>query len=958
MKIEGSKRKLTIQHLEQYKSTWFFATDQPPLGLPPMRSKGTNRVALAASFLAVGLFALVWWKANLWYREEILSRERAHTAAELAPYGNALSATINGRLAILKGLKAFVEPRLSERSFAEDFERFAAGLYVATTGLRILTVAPGGIPRLVYPRFGNESVIGHDPMHDPSPEVRADVERAMRSPEITVSEPAELRPSGLGLIARLAIHRDQTFWGFVTIAFDLEPLLRSSGLSPGPVSLGVTLRTRSGRVVFGDRAIFDAEPVIYRVAVAGDFWQLAAIPPGGWNESLQKPLAVFNGAALIITLSLTLLVYLGVNRETRLTAEVKKRTAEINQAKDELERDIAERMRIEAELNKAHDELEQRVRERTADLGKANEALAAEIEERKRTEQERNLLLTITQAISEAEDFHSALGVALRQICEVTGWAFGEAWVPSPDGAILELSPAWHGVGENLERFRKSTTAIRPKTGAGLIVRVWHTKQPEWIQDVSEIPLSNRAEVARQAGLKAGLAVPIIADEQVQAVLVFFMYVSREEDGRLVEVVSAVAAQLGSLIQRKGSEQALRESERRFQAIFHQTYQFIGLLNPDGTLLEVNQTALDFIGHNLADVAGRPFWETPWWDVSPDVRNRVKNAIAEAAKGQFVRYETEHRRNDGSIATFDFSLKPVFDEDGVVVLIIPEGRDITSRKRAEQELRKARDELEMRVQERTQELARINEELRAEITERQRLQEQLIENSRLAAIGTTAAKFAHEVANPLNGMSLTAQRLERHLAGQSCYSDPAVQSTLRRLRDEIRRLNGLLDDFRSLSRREQYQFQPTALAVIAAEILAMEVENCVTKGVRVEQLLPPDLPLVQADRDKLKQALWNLCKNAVEAMPQGGTLTLHAHSSGADVILEIADTGAGVPPGVDIFEPFTTTKLSGSGLGLVVVRQVIAAHGGTITYSSDPGKGTKFRLALPQAALQPEQAAP
>ena len=189
-------------------------------------------------------------------------------------------------------------------------------------------------------------------------------------------------------------------------------------------------------------------------------------------------------------------------------------------------------------------------------------------------------------------------------------------------------------------------------------------------------------------------------------------------------------------------------------------------------------------------------------------------------------------------------------------------------------------------------------------------------------------------------------------AGQPCYSDQAVQSTLRRLRDEISRLNQLLNDFRSLSRREKYNFQLTSLAMIAGEIFAMEAENYAAGGIRVEQDFPRDLPLIQADRDKLKQALWNLCKNAVEAMPQGGTLTLDAYSSGADVVLEIGDTGVGIPPGVDIFEPFTTTKSSGSGLGLVVVRQIVAAHGGNLTYTSEPGKGTAFRLTLPQAALQ------
>jgi len=82
-------------------------------------------------------------------------------------------------------------------------------------------------------------------------------------------------------------------------------------------------------------------------------------------------------------------------------------------------------------------------------------------------------------------------------------------------------------------------------------------------------------------------------------------------------------------------------------------------------------------------------------------------------------------------------------------------------------------------------------------------------------------------------------------------------------------------------------------------------------------------------------------------MPEGGTLTLQAHSSAESVILEISDTGIGVPAGVDIFEPFNTTKPSGTGLGLVIVRQIIAAHAGTITYTSEPGRGTTFRLTLP-----------
>ena len=905
---------------------------------------------LRASFRALfvlGILATVWWGSHRWYRENLLDRHRAVVGAELAPHASALVSAINQRLGVLRGLKAFVQSHLSEETLGKEFKTFAAALQTVASGIRNFTVAPRGINSYVYPVSGNEVALGHDLIHDSRANVRADVQRAIHSGQIALSGPCELRQGGLGLVARQAVYEGDKLWGLVIIVLDLPPVLEEAALVERAGSLKMALRTGSGHVFAGDPLLFRQSPVIYRVDLPEGFWELAAAPGVGWAPSVRQSLLFFDGAALAIVLLMTALAYLIANRHERLNQLVEERTRDIGRANEQLQRDLTERERIETELHKAQDELEERVRHRTLALQKANEALEAEIEERRRTEQERNLLLTIMQAVSQAEDFHTALKLALREICESTGWDFGEAWVPTPDEAALQLSPAWHGVGEHLERFRKSTTAIRSKTGPGLMVRVWSSKQAEWDPDVSAAAV--RAEAARQAGLQAAVGVPIIADDHVQTVLVFFTSASREEDKRLIEVISAVASQLGSLIRRKRAEQALRETERRFQVIFNQTYQFVGLLSADGAVLEANQTALDFIGCKLSDIVGRPFWETPWWDISPETRNRLKNAIGEAAKGTFVRYETEHRRSDSFVSTFDFSLKPVFDQRGQVFLIIPEGRDITDRKLAEEELRRARDELELRVQERTQDLAKTIEQLNAEIDERHRLQEQLIENSRLAAIGTTAAKIAHEIANPLNGMFLTAQRLERQLAQASCL-DEGVETTLRRLRDEIRRLDGLLDDFRSISRREKYNFQSTDLTAIAREILATELENYTGRRVHLEQLFPPDLPLVQADPDKLKQALWNLFKNAVEAMPQGGTLTLKAHSTGANVVLEIADTGVGIPPGVDIFEPFTTTKGSGSGLGLMVVRQIVAAHGANITYTTEPGNGTKFCLTLP---LQP-----
>ena len=145
------------------------------------------------------------------------------------------------------------------------------------------------------------------------------------------------------------------------------------------------------------------------------------------------------------------------------------------------------------------------------------------------------------------------------------------------------------------------------------------------------------------------------------------------------------ASLLREIEERRAIESALRESERRFRAIFDQTFQFIGLMALDGTLIEANRAALEFVGAEY--VIGRPFWETPWWTHSPELQEKLRAAVKKASAGEFVRFEATHPAVDGNLHYVDFSLKPVTDETGKVVLLIPEGRDITERKQAEEDLR-------------------------------------------------------------------------------------------------------------------------------------------------------------------------------------------------------------------------------------------------------------------------------
>jgi PAS domain S-box-containing protein len=140
---------------------------------------------------------------------------------------------------------------------------------------------------------------------------------------------------------------------------------------------------------------------------------------------------------------------------------------------------------------------------------------------------------------------------------------------------------------------------------------------------------------------------------------------------------------------RKQAEELLQDSERKFRAIFDNTFQFVGLLNTDGIILEANRTALDAIGATPDEIVGQAFWTTPWWTHSPDLQAQLQQGVAQAATGELVRFEAKHFLADGSFVIVDFSLSPIFDETGKVVMLIPEGRDITERKRIEAALQQS-----------------------------------------------------------------------------------------------------------------------------------------------------------------------------------------------------------------------------------------------------------------------------
>jgi two-component system sensor kinase FixL len=230
-----------------------------------------------------------------------------------------------------------------------------------------------------------------------------------------------------------------------------------------------------------------------------------------------------------------------------------------------------------------------------------------------------------------------------------------------------------------------------------------------------------------------------------------------------------------------------------------------------------------------------------------------------------------------------------------------------------------------------------------DISDRARIEQQLAHKSRMASVGLLASMFAHEVGNPLNNMFIHAQLLERKVRKFDLQAQ--VGDGLAVIMDELRRLTALLHEFRELYQNTPV-LTPVSVVLVLSEVLRRQVIDPGLETIELCEEIEPGLPPVIGNLDKLKQVFINLCKNAIEAMPDGGRLTVSARRRERQVIVEITDTGAGIPSDIDPFEAFHTTKPGGSGLGLPVVRQIVLDHGGDVTFMSKPGRGTTFVVEL------------
>jgi PAS domain S-box-containing protein len=538
-------------------------------------------------------------------------------------------------------------------------------------------------------------------------------------------------------------------------------------------------------------------------------------------------------------------------------------------------------------------------------------------------------------ALAESTKLAEATPRILRTLCQSLGWACGAVWEVVPEAGLLRCVEIWHEESRSLARFEEATKGLRFTRGTGLPGRVWSTRAPAWIPDVTKDTNFPRAPIAEEEGLHAALGFPILLGERVLGVMEFFSREIQEPDEGLLELLSAVGSQIGQFIERKRAEEEL-------DTFFTMSIDMLCIAGVDGYFKRVNPSWERTLGFDEEELLSRPYLDF----VHPDDREETVRRAAGLARGQdVVSFENRYACKDGSYRWLYWNAAA----DPTAQRVYAIARDVTERRLQAEAQEENASRLALLVKE--LELARHRAEDAARVK------------------ADFLANMSHEIRTPMNAvMGMTDLALATDLT-------PEQRSYLATVKVSARALLDLVDDILDLSRIEagKLELDSTELDVRetvedAIKVLAVRAGQ---KGLELACRVSPEVPrTVLGDPGRLRQVVVNLVGNAIKFTEQGEVvLETEVASRSDDAVrlrFSVMDTGIGIPEEKreQIFAPFTqadtstTRRFGGTGLGLAISAQLVEMMGGKLALVSEVGRGSTFHFTASFELPRPRAAVP
>ena len=564
-----------------------------------------------------------------------------------------------------------------------------------------------------------------------------------------------------------------------------------------------------------------------------------------------------------------------------------------------------------------------------SELAVTDQELESAYQVTKRNEKRLSALNEISAIVSQSLELEDILSAVVDKVKQVMGLDIALIFLLEEDKQELKLI-THREVSEDFVAGLKGL-----KVGEGFNGRVAQTGEPLVIEDAAQDPRLTRETVKRE-GMRAEVIVPLKAKGKVVGTLAGAMRESRQFLSEEVELLTTIGSQIGMAIENTrlyqrehlAAQQAVA-SERQYREIFEDAHDAIWIHDSHGNIIAANKATEELTGYSskeLLKMNVRNFLAEEGLSLARGIRRKL--FLSETVEQP---YEQRLIRRDGAEKIVKLTTNLIREDDrlrGFQNI----ARDVTKEKEMQGKLSAA-----------YRELSESHQQLKES-------QEQLIQAEKLTSLGQLAASIAHEVNNPLSGVLAYTQLLAKKIGGDSIPKEVAL-GYLSKMEAELTRSTKLIRSLLDFARQSPPEFRQLNLNDVVSRAFDLAAHSAELQHVQVIKELDPSLPNLMADFDQLYQVCTNLFLNAIQAMPQGGKLTIRTSVNDGQLKIEVQDTGCGISPENmrKLFTPFFTTKheVKGVGLGLAISYGIIQRHHGRIEVQSKKGEGTTFTICLP-----------